>query len=219
MKKLIIGNWKMNPVSEKKASVLLKAFDIKTKHQVVICPPFLYLKKGKNYILGAQNCFNEKQGAFTGEVSAQALKEIGCKYIILGHSERRNILNETNELINKKIKLCLELKLKPVLCIGEKEGEDRKKIINTQLKESLKGIEESVIIAYEPIWAIGTGKVPTIKDIQESFNYIKKILPKNKVLYGGSVNAKNIKDILEVVDGVLVGGASVDKKEFLKMIK
>jgi len=220
MKKIIIGNFKMNPLSFKGAEDLLKAFDIKTKNTVILCPPYIYLKKGENYILGAQNCFYENEGAYTGEISPKMLKDLGCKYVIIGHSERRNILNETDLEINKKIKVCLLNNLKPVLCIGEKLGEDRKEVLKKQLKEDLKGVKDkNIIIAYEPVWAIGTGKTPTSDDILDSFNFIKKIIPESKVLYGGSVNSKNIQEIIQITDGVLVGGASVNKNEFLKMIK
>lgn len=210
----------MNPLSFKKVEDLLKAFDVKTKNTVILCPPYTYLKKGENYILGAQNCFYENKGAYTGEISPKMLKDLGCKYVIIGHSERRNILNETDLEINKKFKACLLNNLKPVLCIGEKLGEDRKEVLKKQLKEDLKGVKDkNIIIAYEPVWAIGTGKTPTSDDILDSFNFIKKIIPESKVLYGGSVNSKNIQEIIQITDGVLVGGASVNKNEFLKMIK
>lgn len=210
----------MNPLSFKKVEDLLKAFDVKTKNTVILCPPYIYLRKGENYILGAQNCFYENEGAYTGEISPKMLKDLGCKYVIIGHSERRNILNETDLEINKKFKACLLNNLKPVLCIGEKLGEDRKEVLKKQLKEDLKGVKDkNIIIAYEPVWAIGTGKTPTSDDILDSFNFIKKIIPESKVLYGGSVNSKNIQEIIQITDGVLVGGASVNKNEFLKMIK
>jgi triosephosphate isomerase len=211
MKKTIIANFKMNEVSSK----LLSAYDKQFKNaKVVLCPPFIYLKKGNNYDLGAQNCFYEDEGAFTGEVSPKMLKKQGVKYVILGHSERRHIIGETNDIIKKKINACLRNKLKIILCIGEKQGEDFKKII----KEQLKGINDGIIIAYEPVWAIGSGKTPTIEDIETSYNFIKKIMPKSKVLYGGSVNSKNSKEILEKTDGVLVGGACLKAKEFLGII-
>lgn len=219
MKKIIIGNFKMNPSSLKKALDLFKAFDIKTKNLVVLCPPFPFFKKGTNYFLGAQNCFSKNEGAYTGEVSPKMLKDLGCKYVILGHSERREYQKENNEEISNKIKLCLENKLKPVLCVGEKQGENREEVLKNQLKECLKGINDKVIIAYEPIWAIGTGKTCRNEDILNSYNFIKKMFPQNPVLYGGSVNSKNAKEILKVVDGVLVGGASINKKEFLNIIK
>ena len=219
MKKIIIGNFKMNPSSKKKVSDLFKAFDIKTKNLVILCPPFCFLEKGENYILGAQNCFLKNEGAYTGEVSPKMLKDLGCKYVILGHSERREYQKENNEEINKKIKICLENKLKPVLCIGEKLGENKEEVLKNQLKECLKGIKGSVIIAYEPIWAIGTGKTCKNEDILDSYNFIKKIVKESSVLYGGSVNSKNAKQILSITDGVLVGGASINKKEFLNIIK
>jgi len=219
MKKIIIGNFKMNPSSKKKALVLFKAFDIKTKNLVVLCPPFPFLQKGENYILGAQNCSSNNEGAYTGEVSPKMLKDSGCKYVIIGHSERREFFNESDKEINAKIKICLENKLKPILCVGEKLGEDKKIVLKAQLKEGLKGIKEKVIIAYEPIWAIGTGKTCKNEDILNSFNFIKKIVKDSFVLYGGSVNSKNAKEIINITDGVLVGGASINKEEFLNIIK
>ncbi|MDD2909298.1 MAG: triose-phosphate isomerase [Candidatus Pacebacteria bacterium] len=216
MKKIIVGNFKMNPLSKKKAEELFKVFDIKTKHLIILCPPFTYLQKGNNYILGAQNCFYKNEGAYTGEISPKMLKDLGCKYVIIGHSERREIFKEDNECINLKIKICLENKLKPILCIGEKLGGDRKQVLRAQLK----GINnKNIIIAYEPVWAIGTGKACGLEDILSSYNLIKKIAKENKVLYGGSVNSSNAKEIINITDGVLVGGASINKKEFLKIIK
>lgn len=215
MKKLIVANFKMNPISSKEAEKLFLSYDKKFKNtEVILCPPFIFLKKGINYELGAQNCFHENSGAYTGEVSPKMLKKIGIRYIILGHSERRNILGETNEIIKKKINACLENNLKIILCVGEKKGEDFKKII----KEQLKGVNDNIIIAYEPIWAIGTGKIPSIKDIEESYSFIKKLMPKSKILYGGSVNSENSKEILKKTDGVLVGGASLKSKDFLNII-
>lgn len=206
----------MNPFSKKEAEELFKAFDIKTKNIVILCPPFTYLQKGNNYVLGAQNCFYKNEGAYTGEISPKMLKDLGCKYVIIGHSERREIFKEDNECINLKIKICLENKLKPILCVGEKLGGDRKQVLRAQLK----GINnKNIIIAYEPVWAIGTGKACELEDILSSYNLIKKIAKENKVLYGGSVNSSNAKEIINITDGVLVGGTSINKKEFLKIIK
>lgn len=220
MKKIIIANFKMNPLTKKRAQELFKAYDIKTKHTVVLCPPFPFLEKGKNYILGAQNCFCRTEGPYTGAVSSKMLKDVGCKYILIGHSERRHIFGETDRIVNHKIKLCIKNKVKPVLCVGENVGEDRNIVLKKQLKEGLKDAQtKGIIIAYEPIFAIGTGKVCELKDIIESYNLIKKIVPDAKVLYGGSVNSLNAKEILKETDGVLVGGASINKKEFLKIIK
>jgi len=220
MKKIIIANFKMNPLTKKEAKNLFKAYDIKTKHTVVLCPPFPFLEKGKNYILGAQNCFCRTEGPYTGAVSSKMLKDVGCEYILVGHSERRHIFGETDKIINHKVKLCIKNKVKPVLCIGENVGEKKSEVIKRQLKEGLKDVEtKGIIIAYEPIFAIGTGKVCEIKEIIESYNLIKKIVPDAKVLYGGSVNSLNAKEILKVTDGILVGGASIKKEEFLKIIK
>jgi len=214
--KLIIANFKMNPLSFKEAEKLFSSYDKRFKKaKIILCPPFIFLKKGVNYELGSQNCFYKNEGAFTGEISPKMLKKIGVKYVIIGHSERRNILGETNEIIKKKIDICLENNLKIILCIGEKKGENSNNII----REQLKGIEDGIIIAYEPIWAIGTGKIPTIQKIEDRYNFIKKIMPKSKVLYGGSVNAENSGEILKKTDGVLVGGASLKSKDFLNIIK
>lgn len=216
MKKIIVGNFKMNPLSKKKAEELLSAYDIKTRHLVILCPPFIYLKKGLHYILGAQNCFYKNEGAHTGEISPKMLKDAGCKYVIIGHSERRDMFNENEESINLKVKNCIENKLKPILCIGEKKGENREKV----LKAQLKGFKnKDLIIAYEPTWAIGTGKTCELEDILKSYKLIKRIVPQSKVLYGGSVNEQNAEEIINLTDGVLVGGASINKKEFLKIIK
>ena len=220
MKKIIIANFKMNPLTKKRNQELLKAYDIKTKHRVIVCPAYPFLEKGKNYILGAQDCFCRSEGPYTGEVSAKMLKEVGCSYVLVGHSERRNIFGETDKAINHKVRVCLKHKIKPILCVGENEGEKRNLVLKRQLKEGLKDVEtKGIIIAYEPIFAIGTGKVCELKDIIESYNLIKKIVPDAKVLYGGSVNSLNAKEILKETDGVLVGGASINKEEFLKIIK
>ncbi|MFA7141787.1 MAG: triose-phosphate isomerase family protein [Candidatus Paceibacterota bacterium] len=202
MKKIIIGNFKMNPSSLKEANHLLKAYDIKTNYKVVLCPPFTYLKKGKNYFLGAQNCFYKEAGAYTGEVSPKMLKDLGCTHVILGHSERK----EKREIVKQKVEACLKNDLIPILCISK--------------NEQLKGINnKNIIIAYEPLSAIGTGKPYSLKQIQKSYQSIKEVLKQNKVLYGGSVDSKNAKDILNITDGILVGGASINKSEFLKIIK
>ncbi|MDD2547997.1 MAG: triose-phosphate isomerase [Candidatus Pacebacteria bacterium] len=202
MKKIIVANFKMNPPSLKEANALFKAYDIKTKHTIILCPPFVYLRKGKYYALGAQNCFYKNSGAYTGEISPTMLKNLGCDYVILGHSERKESIEE----IDLKVKACLENDLKVILCISE--------------LSQLKNVKDkSIIIAYEPISAIGTGKAYSLKDISRNYNSIKERLKENKILYGGSVTNKNAKDILDIVDGVLIGGASIHKQEFLNIIK
>jgi triosephosphate isomerase len=206
-KKIIVANWKMNPASADEAKRLFNAVK---KTKAIICPPFVYLSIFKYEFLGAQDCHWEQSGAYTGEVSPKMLKDLGCKYVIIGHSERR-ALGETDEIIEKKLKAALNVGLKPILCIGEKKGEDFKKVINKQLKD-LKGI----IIAYEPIWAISTsgGEFCSPERAKRALEYIR-IKTNNLVIYGGSVNSKTVKRYLDVgFDGALPGAASLDAKEF-----
>ena len=241
MEKLIIGNWKCNPTSlneAKKLFNLAKRGIKKIKNvEVVICPPFSYLSLISSFLvprssfkLGAQNCFWEEKGAFTGEISPLMLKDLGCKYVIVGHSERRT-LGETDEIINKKLKAVLKAKLTPILCIGETLKERKKgktfKVLKTQLEKGLKNIRpflvprSSFIIAYEPVWAIGTGKPCGIEEAREARLFIKSTVKSIPILYGGSVTSKNGKDYVKEADfdGLLVGGASLEAKEFVKIIK
>lgn len=235
MKYLVIANWKCNPTTLKGAKLLFRAIKKGIKKvrntEVVICPPFIYLPilkseaKGPSFAVsfGGQSCFYEEKGAFTGEISPKMLKDLGCQYVILGHSERRNFLKETDEMINKKIKAAMEAKLKPILCIGEKKVRNAKGAITNQLKKDLKGISKKdfnkIIIAYEPVWAIGTGKSCKPERAKETKDFIKKKI-NTKILYGGSVNSKNARDYIKVAfDGLLVGGASLNAKEFVKIAK
>jgi len=239
MKSLIIANWKCNPLTLKGAKFLFKEIekgirDIKNI-EVVICPPFTQLLAFNNQLLtnlklGAQNCFWEESGAYTGEVSPVMLKDLGCQYVIIGHSERR-ALGETDEMINKKIKAVLKEGLKPILCIGEKREERKKRktfnVLRNQVQENLKRIKnweleiENLIIAYEPVWAIGTGKPCYPEDAKKVYLFLRKIFKKNQILYGGSVNSKNAKDYIKKAgfQGLLVGGASLDAEEFIKIVK
>lgn len=216
--------------------------------EVVICPPFVYLSKLQlttdNLRLGAQDCFWENSGAFTGEISPLMLKNLGVEYVILGHSERRRYLKEADEMINKKIKAVLKAKLKPILCIGETEKQRKAKKTEEILKNQLKNLSDSnspitlsglwqkeeatslgslrkVIVAYEPVWAIGTGRACRISEAKETNLFIRKIVKDVPILYGGSVNSKNAKDyILKAgFDGLLVGSTSLDAKEFIKLVK
>lgn len=212
--------------------------------EIVVCPPFTSLAavgaeiKTSNIELGAQNMYFEKQGAFTGEISPLMLKEIGVKYVILGHSERRHILNENDELINKKIKSALENNLKSIFCVGEtleqREKNKTKQIVGDQINKGLKNVKKkdmkNVVIAYEPVWAIGTGKNATPQQAEEVHLFIRnllksmfdnKIAEETSILYGGSVNQDNIKDLIAQgnIDGVLVGGASLDAKNFAEIVK
>jgi triosephosphate isomerase len=220
MKKLIIANWKMNPDSIKEAK---KLFNAVKKTKAIICPPFSYLSVFKYKFLGAQDCHWEQSGAFTGEVSSKMLKGLGCKYVIIGHSERRKYFKETDETINRKLKAALRVGLKPILCVGEEKGKNVGKVINNQLNKDLKTITnkdlKKIIIAYEPIWAIGTGNFCSASKANKVRNFIKTILD-NKVLYGGSVNSKIAKNYIKIgFDGLLVGGASLNAKEFVKIVK
>lgn len=243
---LIAGNWKMykTPKQAKELAQQLKTdlADVKDV-DIAICPPFTALPvvaeaiKGSNIELGAQNMHYETKGAFTGEISPEFILELGCKYVILGHSERRQYFNETDELINKKLMTALKMNISPIFCIGEKlsERESGKTfdIIKSQLNNGLAGIKEGIdkiIIAYEPIWAIGTGKTATPKQAAEVHEYIRDWLKKNcslkvaeekRILYGGSVKPDNIDELMaeKELDGALVGGASLEAQSFIRLVK
>lgn len=239
-KYLIAGNWKMNTSLEEShnlvKSLLDNSFD--SSVEMLICPPFTHLSsiaqiiKSSEIKLGAQNSYFEEKGAYTGEISNSMLKNVGCNYVILGHSERRTIFAETNEIINKKVLSSLNSGLKVILCIGEtleqqKNGETHQ-VLETQLKDGLSNItfeEGNLTIAYEPVWAIGTGIVPTEEQIAENHKFICDWLETNylnqhiKILYGGSLNAKNSDTILSIknVDGGLIGGAALDSDSFIQI--
>ena len=221
MKKFIIANWKCNPKTLIKAKQLfnsIKKVSKNTKNtEVIICPPFIYLKEikklQKEVKLGAQNSCWEEKGAFTGEISPLMLKDLGCEYVILGHSERRKYFSENDDLINKRLKSALKSGLKPILCIDN----------ISQIKEGLKGIsKQKVIIAYEPIWAIGTGKACGYKEAKKFNLLMKKALGERHItLYGGSVNSQNALGYIadSGFQGLLIGGASLNSKEFVKIVK
>jgi len=244
-KKIIIGNWKMNPLTLKKAEQLFSGVargisGIK-KTEIVICPPFLYLEKlkkiSKKITLGAQDAFWGDVGAFTGEVSAEMLYNIGARYIILGHSERR-ALGERNSDVNKKIKSSLVAGLRPILCVGESVRDENHgyfNLVKMQLEECLSGISKNSIskitIAYEPIWAISSTpdrQDATPDDSREMAIFIRKILSdkfggevaRMRIIYGGSANGEDAENFLKNggVDGLLAGRASLDAKKFLKII-
>jgi triosephosphate isomerase len=248
-KKIIIANWKLNPIGTKKAKSLfsdIKKIASKLRNvQTVICPPFLYINDlqklvtGHRVVVGAQDAFFKNKGAYTGEVSTSMLKDSGVKYIIIGHSERR-ALGETNEIVNKKVISALKEDMNIVVCIGEKvrdENAEYLDFIKNEIKESLLGVQKSkfnkIIIAYEPIWAIGGsgGGIPdSPSETMETILFIRKILSElfgkkiamsTPVLYGGSVNRKNAKGFLVDggVQGLLVGGASLDAKHFGDILK
>lgn len=236
-KKIIIANWKMK-VPYKKLPTLLKKFGalkFSNSAEAVLCPDFISLPlaaktlKGKALKIGAQDASFNLRGAYTGEVSATDLKDLGVKYIILGHSERREYLAESDQLINKKLQAVLVVKgLIPVLCMGDRvRGKNPKAILFKQLEGALKNIKltpaQSIIVAYEPVWAIGTGRVVSPAEVTLAHLLIKGFLTKRfkasqcRVIYGGSVDAKNSSNFrhIPVVDGLLVGGASLDPAAFL----
>lgn len=222
MKKIVVANWKMHPNTLAEAEDLLRA-----SIGAIVCPPFVYLealsKIDLGTVLGAQNCHWEDEGAFTGEVSPKMLKNLGVKYVIVGHSERRWKMGETDEMINKKLEAVLKNEMTPILGIGERNKNDnRKEILTAQLNTDLEGIDPvRIIIAYEPVWAIGTGDAETPEHAIEAVGIIKGVVGDAPILYGGSVDSKNVGYFISrpEIAGVLAGGASVDKEEFEKIIK
>ncbi len=233
-KRMLVANWKMNPGSISRAEKIFHKTAEKTKTlkgvRIVICPPFLYLSRlarnsAGHISLGAQNCFWEEKGAFTGEVSPSMIKKTGSDYVVLGHSERRKYLNESDEMIFKKFKTALKAGLTPILCVGEtkkeREQQRTKEVIEAQLKFVLKDPDRSrqFVLAYEPRWAIGTGKTPDpVEAGQRAKLIIKRAGEKTPVLYGGSVDSKNVSSFIQKgFDGVLVGGASLDPEEFVRI--
>jgi triosephosphate isomerase len=263
-KLLIVANWKCNPQTLIEAENLFNSIKQGVKNvkgiEVVICPPFVYLfplrgisrhkdlpRGGRetNFMkLGAQNCFYEQKGAYTGEVSPAMLKDMGCEYVIIGHSERKKYFGENNDIINKKVKAALNSGLKVILCIGEdtRDSFDQKgrwtheldPKVKEQLVGALRDVRKSklanIIVAYEPVWAIGTGNPAIPDDILSAKIFIRKILSdlytrkeadEVRVLYGGSTNKKNAVDFITdgQADGLLVGGASLDAEEFIAIIR
>ena len=227
MRKILIANWKLNPDELEEARDLAKATDIEG---VVICPPIVFLEEVGSVLqkatLGSQDIFFKDEGAYTGEISPTQLKDLNVKYAIVGHSERRQYQNETDELINKKVKAALDTNITPVLCVGESlethnEGLDATKaFIKHQLDTDLKGVEGELIVAYEPIWAIGKDKADDPEEAAQIIEYIKEeIGGDKKVIYGGSVDSKNVQSFLDQqnIDGFLVGGASLKLEEFNKI--
>lgn len=246
-KKLIAGNWKMNGLLADGVSLAkgvateVKALG-KLDKEFLICPPFTLLTsvkkalRGAKVALGAQDCHFNVKGAHTGDISPAMLTDVGCTYVILGHSERRADHKESNELINKKAVAAYAQGLKAIICIGETEAErDAGKTIDVCTKQILGSVPENAtsvntVIAYEPVWAIGTGKTPTSKDVQEVHAAIRKVLAKKlgkgnankmRILYGGSVKPSNAKEFLSLpdVDGALIGGASLKVEDFLGIAK
>ena len=244
-KKVIAGNWKMNMLPNEAIKFIEELTPLvkDTENEVILCVPYtdlfyaLLTAQGTNIKIGAQNMHFEEKGAYTGEISAQMLKSINVEYVIIGHSERRQYFNETDETVNKKIKAAFEYGLKPIVCVGEtlEEREEGKtaQIITTQTELALKGLTqnqiENTIIAYEPIWAIGTGKTATSDDANNSIKEIRHKIAEiygqetaERVIiqYGGSVKSINAKELFEMsdIDGGLVGGASLKAEEFSKIV-
>lgn len=216
----IIANWKMNGSFEMAvdyADALAEFYEANPpSSKVVICPPapYLVLMDGP-FAIGGQNCHSAEKGAFTGEVAAPLLADCGCEYVLLGHSERR-AAGETDQEIDQKAKAAQLAGLKTIVCVGEKEGEDFARVVERQLEF----VDYADFVAYEPVWAIGTGKTPTADEIEQRHNFIIDKTSK-PVIYGGSVNSENAEDISKIagVSGLLVGGASLDVENFIEMIK
>ncbi|MBP8718484.1 MAG: triose-phosphate isomerase [Candidatus Atribacteria bacterium] len=246
-KPLIVGNWKMNKTVTESIALIKDLLDLITGYQeteVVICPPFTSLWvareliEGSNIFLGAQNVYFQKEGPYTGEISARMLQNIGCSYVILGHSERREYFKETSQDVAKKVCQALAYGIKPIVCVGEKLEERESGKAEEIVREELEAIfsilktpdTEKVVFAYEPIWAIGTGRSATPSDANEMIKYIreqiknkynKKIAEEMRILYGGSVNPENIKSMMAEsdIDGALVGGASLQALTFSQLVK
>ena len=244
-KKVIAGNWKMNMLPNEAIDFIQKLTPLvkETENEVIICAPYTDLfytilnAQDTNIKIGAQNTHFAEKGAYTGEISGKMLKSIGVEYVIIGHSERRQYFAETDETVNKKIKAAFENNLKPIVCVGE-TLEEREKgiafdIITKQTRLALEGLSKenvkNTIIAYEPIWAIGTGKTATSEDANESIKKIREEISKIYgkdiaecviILYGGSVKSSNAKELFNKsdIDGGLVGGASLDAEEFAKIV-
>jgi triosephosphate isomerase (TIM) len=246
-KPLIAGNWKMHNTLTETIDLLngLKRSLIDCNEvDVLVCPPYTSLSDAHDILidsdiaLGAQNIYWQEKGAFTGEISPAMLKDVGCTYAIVGHSERRQYFGETNETVNKRIRAALKAGLTPIVCIGEvlseREAGKTLSVIENQLKEGLVGFEKEdiakIVIAYEPVWAIGTGKTATPEQAQEVHKFIRDWIKENiaddiarelRILYGGSVKPDNTKELMgqSDVDGGLVGGASLDAASFTGIVK
>lgn len=240
-KAIIAGNWKMNKtMAETKAMITELAPLVKDANcDVVLCVPFTDIQtakrvaRGTNIKIGAENVHWAEKGAFTGEISAEMLKELKVDYVIIGHSERRQYFGETDETVNKRVQAALNAKLRPIVCVGETEAERvcrlTEKVLERQIVEGLKGFKskdfDKIVIAYEPVWAIGTGKTATAEDANETIGFIRKVLAKKfhrsiaektRIQYGGSMNVKNCKELMakEEIDGGLIGGASLKAQDF-----
>jgi triosephosphate isomerase len=247
-RKFIAGNWKLNPADEQGCLDLLRQLKSRlepfSRVETAVCPPFTALHwaaqilKETRIRWGAQDLFWEDTGAFTGEVSAPMLKAVGCRYVIVGHSERRQYFGEKDEDVRRKAKAALRHSLTPIICVGEtleqREARMHREIVSGQMREAVSGLTEaelaSVVIAYEPVWAIGTGKTATPEQAQEMHAYIRSILSEMynraaadqiQILYGGSVKPDNARDLLQQpdIDGALVGGASLKAGDFAEIVR
>ena len=245
-KKLIAGNWKMNKTSADAVALvtdIVAAVGRQADVEVVVCPPFTAIEAaakaldGSTVKLGAQNMHPEASGAFTGEISAGMLRALFATHVILGHSERRAYFGETDAFINKKVIAALKNQLKPILCVGEtlaeREAGSTLKVVQTQFEAGLEGVSKeqapTLVIAYEPVWAIGTGKVATTEQAQEVHAFIRGLLvklfgdviaQKVRILYGGSMKPSNAPDLLaqKDIDGGLIGGASLESRSFVELV-
>ncbi len=245
-KKFIAGNWKMNKTPADGVSLvadIVAAVGKQADVDVVVCPPFTGLESagkaldGSNVKLGAQNMHFEASGAFTGEVSAAMLRSIFATHVILGHSERRTFFGENDEIVNKKVLAALKNQLRPIFCIGEtlaeRESGATLKVVQTQVERGLEGVSKelatNVVVAYEPVWAIGTGKVATTEQAQEVHAFIRGLLvklfgdavaQKVRILYGGSMKPSNAPELLaqKDIDGGLIGGASLEARSFVELV-
>jgi triosephosphate isomerase len=247
--KIVAGNWKMNKTLEESQALITEIRGIvrdehRGKAQVVLCPPFISLASASRLLegtgigLGAQNCHFEDSGAFTGEISPLMLKSVGTQYVIIGHSERRQYFGEAGELLSKKVKAAIRHGLKVIFCVGEtlKEREEKIffKVVESQLQEGLFNLDRkefsSVILAYEPVWAIGTGLTATPEQAQEMHNYIRKVIgmhyteeiaDETPILYGGSMKPDNAAGLMSKpdIDGGLIGGAALKARDFADIIK
>lgn len=242
----IAGNWKMNKTIEEALELVNDIKDIanKTDVEVAVCVPFTVLNEVKKAIvgtklkLGAQNMHWEEKGAYTGEISPSMLNEIGVDYVIIGHSERRQYFNETDETVNKKVKSALAHDIKPILCVGEtleqRESGNEKEVVKNQIVKDLEEISSEdmakIVIAYEPIWAIGTGKTASSEDANSMIGHIRSIIEESygidiseevRIQYGGSVKPSNVTEIMNQpeIDGALVGGASLKAEDFIELVK
>ncbi len=245
-KPILAGNWKMYKTSQE-AKVLIEGLASRVgklnDREVIVCPPFTSLAiaaesiKGSNLKLGAQNMYWEDKGAFTGEIAPGMLKDIGCLYVIIGHSERRQYFNETDAAVNKKMKKAFQSGLLPIVCIGEtlveRESNKTLQVLERQIHEGISGLSQEeakkLVVAYEPVWAIGTGKTASPQQAEEAHKFIRQklaeiytpaIAEEIRILYGGSVKPENSKELMGQadIDGALVGGASLEAETFSKIV-